>query len=213
MNEVGTFYKAGELDFSKVVPVYQEAFSGWPWYEVSKCVDDSRVQRCAGGLSRVAMNEICTPCGNKPSQPAYEASELIERFTMLEATRPTSWYVESVGDDPALVGLAWTAPPEQIAREKYSANPEMQDWLTNELGDEPIIWLDEVFADKKVRPKDNLVNFRSMTRGFMAALDNTQLAYRTISPAMVRAAEKNFNVTPTNNVPDKRALLQIGGEL
>ena len=212
MSELGNFYKKGELDFSKVIPAYQEAFSGWPWYEVSKCVDETLVQRCAGGLSRIALNELCAPCGNRPNQPAYEARGLTERFTMLEATRPTSWYVESVGDSPALVALAWTAPPEQIAREKYDDSSKMQNWLTNKLGDEPVIWLDEVFADKKVRPQDNLVNFRTMCKGFMAKLDTTQLAYRTISPAMIRAAEKNFGITPAENVPDLRSLLQIGGE-
>lgn len=52
-----------------------------------------------------------------------------------------------------------------------------------------------------------------MCKGFMSALNNTQLAYRTISPAMLRAAEKNFGVTPVDNIPDRRSLLQIRGEV
>jgi hypothetical protein len=213
MSEFGKFYKEGELDFSTVVPAYQEAFSGWPWYEVSKCVDTNRPQRCAGGLSKVALNDTCIPCSNQPNRQAYEASELIERFKTLEATRPTSWYVESVDGDPALVALAWTAPPLQIAQEKYSDVPEMQDWLTNTLGDKSIIWLDEVFADKKVRAEGNLMNFGKMCKGFMSALDTTQLAYRTLTPAMVHVADKNFGAKPVDAVPDCRSLLQITGEL
>jgi hypothetical protein len=213
MSELGKFYKKGEIELPRIVPAYQEAFSGWPWYEVSKCVDPRTIQRCAGGLSSTALNEICVTCGIQPNQPAYDPAELVERFQTLEATRPTSWYIESVGEDPALVALAWPASPEDIAREKYGDVPEMQDWFVDTLGSEPIIWLDEVFADKTVRPTGNLTNFRYMCKGFMSALSNTQLAYRTISPAMIRAAEKNFGVTPVDNVPDRRSLFQIRGEV
>ena len=212
MSELGKFYNEGELDFSRVVPAYQEAFSGWPWFEVSKCVDPNIKQRCAGGLSQVAINETCALCRLQPTRPAYEANELIERFEMLEATRPTRWYVETVNDNPALVALAWSATPEQVAIEKYNDAPEMQSWLTDSLPNEPITWLDEVFADKKIRTSTNLSNFRYMCRGFMTALNNTELAYRTKSPAMIRAAETNFNVVPIKNVPDRRSFLKIGGK-
>jgi hypothetical protein len=212
MSELGKFYKEGELDFSTIVIPYQRAFDGWPWFEKSKCVDQRKEQRCAGGLSRVALNEICTTCGLQPIKPAYEENELIERFKLLESTRPTRWYVESVEASPALVALAWSATPEQIATEKYSDVPAMQNWLTTNLPNEPIIWLDEVFADKQVRASGNLVNFRSMCTGFMSALNNTELAYRTISPAMLRAAEKGFHVTPIEDAPDRRAFITIGGE-
>lgn len=89
----------------------------------------------------------------------------------------------------------------------------MQDWLIEKFGDEPIIWLDEVFADKSVRPSGNLSNFSYMCKGFMSALRNSELAYRTISPAMIRVAEKDFNVNPENNVPDRRALIVIEKEI
>ena len=213
MSEFGIFYKEGEIDTSVIVPSYQEAFSGWPWFEVSKCADQNKIQRCAGGLSRVAIREICTTCGSQPTETAYESNELSERFTMLESTRPTRWYVEWVQDTPALVALAWSAKPRQIAVEKYSDTPKMQDWLVSALPDKPIVWLDEVFADKKVRSSGNLNNFRYMCRGFMAALDNTELAYRTISPAMIRVAEKNFQITPTQAAPDRRSFINIGGEV
>jgi len=212
MSEKITFYKEGELDTLTIAPAYQEAFSDWPWYEVSKCADPKLVQRCAGGLSRIALGETCTTCKQSPTQPAYEPTELVERFQMLEATRPTRWYVESIKDSPALVALAWTALPETIAQEKYPDVPPMQNWLVETLGSKPVIWLDEVFADKTIRPKGNLINFRRMCEGFMTAFDTTQLAYRTISPAMIRTAENNFNTTPVENVPDRRAFITIRGE-
>jgi hypothetical protein len=212
MSEQGRFFTEGQLDVSTVVPAYQEAFRGWPWYEVSKCVDPSVRQRCEGSLSKIAIGQTCQTCDLQPTQPAYETEELIERFTQLEATRPTRWYIESVNKDPALAALAWTATPEQIAQEKYSDVPAMQEWLTETLPDQPIVWLDEVFADKRIRTTNNLANFESMCRGFMRALDTADLAYRTISPAMLRAAEKNFDVLPTTDVPDRRSFIRINGD-
>jgi hypothetical protein len=212
MSELGKIYKEAELDVSTIVPAYQEAFSGWPWFEVSKCVDQSKQQRCAGGLSRIAVSEMCITCGLRPTKTAYEPAELIERFKMLESTRPTRWYVESIEASPALVALAWSATPKQVAAEKYSDVPAMQDWLVTNLPNKPIVWLDEVFADKKVRATGNLVNFRSMCTGFMSALNNKELAYRTLSPAMLRAAERSFQVTPSKEAPDRRAFIAIGGE-
>jgi len=209
MDNLGNFYREGELDVSSVVPAYQVAFSGWPWFEVSKCVDPGEEQRCFGGLSQIAISKTCTTCELQPTQPAYEPDELIERFERLESTRPTRWYVESIEERPALVALAWSATPEQIATEKYDDVPKMQDWLVNELPNKPIVWLDEVFADKKIRPSGNLSKFRDMCQGFMLDLASTDLAYRTINPAMLKAAEKNFQVTPTENVPDRRSLVRI----
>ena len=92
MNELGNFYKQGELDTSKLVPAYQIAFSEWPWFEVSKCVDPNVAQRCVGGLSRIAVSATCVPCGNRPNQPAYEPVELVERFTILDKTRQGDVY-------------------------------------------------------------------------------------------------------------------------
>jgi hypothetical protein len=84
--------------------------------------------------------------------------------------------------------------------------------LVETLPDKPIVWLDEVFADKNIRPSGNLRNFGKMCRGFMAALGNANLAYRTISPAMLNAAEKNFRATPNTDAPDRRSFVNIRGE-
>lgn len=210
MKEQKKFYKENELEIATIVPTYQEAFSGWPWYEVSKCVDTELKQRCMRGLSKTALGQTCTVCGLQPIEPAYNPDELIERFTSLEATRPTRWYVESVDDRPALVALAWQAEPVVIGAEKYADVPEMQTWLNDTLPDKPIIWLDEVFADKNVRKSGNLSNFKNMCAGFMSELDSDALAYRTISPAMIKVAKNNFNAFPDSNVPDERSFIRIG---
>ena len=202
MNEFGTFYRAGEMNIETIIKPYQRAFAGPPWNEVSKCADRQVPQRCIGGLSRIAVSSLCGTCEVMPNRPAYEAEELIERFKNLEQSRPLNWYTEETDSGVALASLAWTATPETIAREKYADNPDMKPWLEDTLGEKEIVWLDEVFADKIVRPDKNLTNFKAMCDGYRERFDNPVLAYRTISKAMIYAAFRDFGVTPLQNVPD-----------
>ncbi len=212
MSEKGIFYRPGELDLTKVVEPYQQAFAGWPWYEVSKCVDAQTPKRCEGGLSRTEVDESCATCLSVPTRPAYEPEELLDRFAVIEETHPARWYAESAEGKLAVVALAWLARPVQIADEKYNDVPEMQAWMQRSLPDKPIVWLDEVFADTSVRERGNLNNFGEMCGGFMEKLEAPTLAYRTISPAMIRAAERDCNVTPRVGVPDRRAFVVLEGE-
>ena len=77
-----------------------------------------------------------------------------------------------------------------------------------------ILWLDEVFADRQISRRNNLVNFRSIVYGFSCRLDQTKVAYRTIAPAMMRAAMRDFGDDATidkakSDVPDWRNFVSI----
>lgn len=212
---MNTFYTPNQVRpyYSEITPVYQAAFAGEPWYEVSKCTD--KLQRCADGLSAIAIGQTCDTCLASPSRPAYEETDLVDRFENIAATRPTDWYLERSGDNLALASVAWKATPSVIAQEKYT-DPTMQKWLNELLGPEPIVWLDEIFADRTIRQKDNLKRFGSICLGFMDRLESPTLAYRTISPAMVAAAKRDFTnakVYPGNiDVPDRRTIVVLNGE-
>lgn len=211
------YYRPEEVDYSLIVPAYQAAFAGEPWFEVSKCVDGQRPQRCPSGLSRLAVREFCDTCLTTPQLPAYESDELIERFETLASDRPTLWYQEKLAGKTALAAIAWTAPAMTIADEKYTDNPPMRAWLEARLGNEPIVWLDEVFADKTVRQADNLRNFGPMCEGLMERLALPRIAYRTINPAMTNAAMRDFGSRATvaareADVPDYRDFITINLE-
>ena len=122
MNEIGKFYKPENVEqfYSEVVPVYQTAFAGEPWFEVSKCADRERVQRCVGGLSSLPLGQLCELCGNYPIRTAYEKDELINRFEAFAQTRPTAWYLEKAEVGITLAAIVWSATPETIADEKNS---------------------------------------------------------------------------------------------
>lgn len=210
MSELGEFYEPAQINYEEIVPVYQEAFKTWPWFEVSKCADDQLPQRCLGGLSRLALGSACESCDRSVKEPAYTEQQLTKKFKQIASSRPTSWYLERMNESVALAAIAWTATPDTIAAEKYQDIPGMQDWLIDKLGTEPIVWLDEVFADKTLRESGNLRNFGAICEGLASRLDEQTIAFRTINPAMTRAAVRDFaGRAKEADPPDRRDFVII----
>ena len=176
--------------YDEIVPAYQEAFASAPWSEVSKCEDEK--MRCIGGFSATAIGSLCSTCGLCPELPAYESDELTNRFDALGLSRPTAWYTEQNEQGLTMAAVAWQAKPIDIANEKYSDGTEMGIWMSDMLGDEPVMWLDEVFANKQLKPTGNLQNFGSFVIGLAARLDCETIAYRTIEPRMTAAAKRDL---------------------
>ncbi len=218
------FYSPQEVRslYGEIVPAYQAAFADAPWYEVSKCVDPE--ERCVAGISSLAVGVFCETCGGCPTRPAYEADAMIRRFDSLAASRPTAWYVEQNGDGVNLAVLAWTAPPSQIAEERYEDVPEMQEWIKDRFldpdkEDARILWLDEVFANKQVQARGNLRNFGTFVSGLAESLDVPTVAYRTIEPRMLAAAMRDFGIQSTQllsrnqDVPDRRDFVIIDTQM
>lgn len=199
--------------YDAIIPAYQAAFAADPWYEVSKC------SGCSSGYSRQNPGDICQACGSTTGDEAYKEQELAERFDTIGETRRACWYIEETPAGLALAAVAWMANPVQIAAEKYPGSLEMAAWLKqkyapNAASDSKILWLDEVFADRQISRRNNLVNFRSMVRGFSDRLDQTKVAYRTIAPAMTRAAMRDFGDDATidkakSDIPDWRNFVSI----
>lgn len=199
--------------YDAIIPAYQAAFAAEPWYEVSKCGG------CSSGYSRQNPGDTCQACGSTTGDEAYTEQELTERFDTIGETRRACWYLEETPAGLALAAVAWTADPVQIAAEKYPGSLEMAAWLKqnyvpNAASDSEILWLDEVFANRRISRRNNLVNFRPMVRGFSDRLDRTKVAYRTIAPAMTRAAMRDFGDDATidkaeSDVPDRRNFVSI----
>ncbi len=198
--------------YDEITNAYQIAFAGPPWYEVSKCIDVE--QQCEGGFSNVEVGDFCTKCQQCTKEPAYLRPDLVERFDEIGESRPSRWYLEFYEEKVALAGLAWCANAEQIIDEKYGDRSDIKVWLTKQLtfGQE-LVWLDEVFANKRIRPDRNLNNFVEMVRAFMGELDVPQLAYRTINPQMLSGAKRfgsNAQIfTREKDIPDRRDFVII----
>ena len=199
--------------YDAIIPAYQAAFAVGPWYEVSKC------SGCSSGYSCQNPGDICQACGSTTGDEAYTEQELAERFDTIGETHPACWYIEETPAGLALAAVAWTADPVQIAAEKYPGSLEMAAWLKQKYvphaaSDSEILWLDAVFANRRISRRNNLVNFRPMVYGFSNRLDQTKVAYRTIAPAMTRAAMRDFGDDATidkakSDVPDWRNFVSI----
>ena len=221
MKETGNFYTPEEVKqlYEQIIPIYQSAFAGEPWFEVSKCEDSEVIKRCLGGFSSLSTGELCQLCMNRLTRPAYEQAELVEVFDKLAKTRPTAWYLEGFGQELILAAVTWSANVETIADEKYQGDSKIKTWMREKLGTEPIIWLDDIFADKRKRPDGNLKNFRSICMGFALRLQGNTVAYRTINERMLRAPIRDFGnnckiFRGNIDVPDRRhfVVINLGGQ-
>lgn len=198
--------------YREIVPAYQEAFAVPPWNEVSKCVDEQ--VRCNGGLSAIELGSQCDTCGLRPTRPAYEEAELSERFDSIGLSRPTAWYTERNDMGLTMAAMAWRALPSEIAIDKYSDVPEMSDWMLGKLGNKPVMWLDEVFANRRFKSRGNLQNFGRFVVGLANILDCGDVAYRTIEPRMTAVPRRDFGdnavvLTRRIDVPDRRDFVLI----
>lgn len=160
--------KEARLHYDEIIPAYQKAFAGDPWFEVSKCVG------CESGFSAQNPGTVCESCGHKTGEEAYSTKELVDRFDSISETHPTSWYIErDMLGRLTLAAVAWSGTLEEVANERYKDNPSMLYWLNNSqprLRESGLVWLDDIFANRTNSPKGNLSNFgpmiNEMTLGF-----------------------------------------------
>ena len=214
-NIIDGFYRPQQIAelYPDIGEVYKTAFAGEPWYEVSTCRQPNLADsQCNDGLSPLPIGQLCTDCNQCTLQPAYTTEALVEKFTAIAAAKETDWYIEMVDNRIAVSALAWVSDARTIATEKYANNPAMEPWLQENLP-EQFIWVDEVFADKQVRPTGNLVNFSSMVAGFAERLQNSFVAYRTITPLMVAAGRRIGGLIcepgDGSQLPDRRSFVRI----
>lgn len=217
MSEKGYFSTTEQMNTTATYEVYQKAFQGDPWYEVTKCADNNeRLMRCEGGFSRLALGELCNRCGERPTEPAYTNDDLEAKFKSIEDSSDTEWYVETVNGETALIALAWGATPGEIFQKRYSDVPEMEAWLAGELGDESqkVVYLDEIFANKAVRETGNLRNFGYLVNSLLERYDSETFVFRTINQRLIEGAKKRLGERVTVwrsgiDVLDRRDFVRI----
>lgn len=205
----------------ELIEVYKDAFAAPPWNERTRCAAtniEDQITQCPDGYSKLAVGEECSTCGNCTSIEAYPDDELRERFKKIENDYSASWYIEQTADRRVgLAVLSRTLTVERVAVEKYSTNNRMQDWLFEQYDEktQSLVWLDEVFADTRVREKGNLINFGSMCAKLANGPQVNELAFRTVNPKLVRAAQRDLGsrcrvFDPVlNEVPDRRRYVRI----
>jgi hypothetical protein len=207
-----------------LITIYQEAFASAPWNERGKCASVAApASQCVDGFSPLEVGEMCGSCSLHVTEDAYPRDELKEKF-LATKDEHALWYVEETGDRQiGLAVLARTLTVEEIAEVKYKDNTDMADWLIDqyESPGQEVLWLDEVFADTRLRPEGNLRNFGQMCMRLVINKRNAEIAFRTLNPKLISAARRDFGNTAEtrgtsrifdpvlNQIPDRRKFVRL----
>jgi len=209
------FYAPDQITnyYPEIADIYKSAFADPPWNEVSTCRAPGVTETaCQDGLSPLTIGDQCSACGLCPTEPAYKTDELTAKFQDIADCKTALWYLEADENQLTMCALAWVGDARTVASEKYAANSAMTPWLQATLPDESFVWIDEVFADRSVKPSGNLANFANMVDGFSERLELPALAYRTITPQMLSAARRigaRVWDADSNELPDRRSFVRI----
>lgn len=214
MNDLRRNPSLSPQEVERVGRVYQSAFAGPPWFEVSKCASPTAAETCEGGFSPQKVGELCLKCGLIVAEQAYPMEELTKSITERLQYPGATIYEEFNDSDELLVAaIFWEASTEFLGQEKYADVPAMQDWLMGNLPSRPVIWLDEIFADRDKRPKGNLWNFANLVDSVFAGSTCDLMAFRTINEGLLAKTMSVFGdrskVLAPGQVPDRRSFVTI----
>lgn len=201
----------------QLVPIYQMAFAGEPWREVSACAAPAGFENaCPRRRSQQEIGETCPRCGEILQEPAFSEERLTADWVSRFSAHDSRFYLERYPDGSCVVAaLAWKATAEVLAERCYSAPGEekMHAWLADRLPGE-FVWLEDIFADLSLRPSGNLWNYRAMTSQFLSELRGSVLAFRSINEGLIEKTLKLFgpqaeHLIAIQDVPDHRDLVVV----
>lgn len=201
--------------------VYKAAFSGEPWFEVSRCTADD----CLVGFCPDSPGLPCAGCGNELAE-AYETDELVAAWRQMITGENAMMEVGYMGDDPVRVTLARPTTPAELYARKYADVPDMECWTAENL-DRELVWIEDTFADRGKQPRGNLKD-RGRTLGTIALRYNgLAVVTRTLAPQVIAATLRDAGertdlfigtegigstmpgARSVMSVPDRRTLLNV----
>jgi hypothetical protein len=201
----------------RLVPIYQLAFAGEPWHEVSACVAPAQFENaCPGGRSSQGIGETCQRCGEILLAPAFSEERLTASWISRFDERDSRFYLERLPDGSCvLAALAWRTNAEVLAELCYydADEGEMRAWLADGLPGE-FVWLEDIFANLALRPQGNLWNYRAMISRFVSELSGTFLAFRSINERLIQKTLTLFGsqaerLVALEDIPDRRDLVIV----
>lgn len=193
---------------------YRSAFAGPPWYEISKCASKIAEVRCERGFTAQKIGEFCTKCFQTVSDGAYPQEELqLSINDRLKYPNAMLYREFSDAGDLLLAAIFWEDMPALIGQKKYTDVHLMRTWLQTQLPEQPIIWMDEIFADRDKRPQGNLRNFKNLISQVFELSECSIVAFRTINEGLLAKSEHSFDdrceILPAGTVPDRRSFVTI----
>jgi hypothetical protein len=164
---------------------------------------------------------------------AYETPQLIENWETIVSEDNGIIEVSFADGFAQRATIARPTYANELFERKYQTVPVMKDWLKSRFGNEPIVWIEDTFANRERVPTGNLSRRGETLERVAGFYGGMRIATRTLSPAIVAATFRDKKASTTgyvglenvgaaimsnamNNpgydlpsVPDKRTLLVI----
>jgi len=180
---------------AELVPIYQSAFAGPLWEEVTMCEAPEGFDKpCLRRRSPEPINARCDRCGEILRRPCHSHAAIRERWVNRFREAESRFYLERLEDGTSLLAaLAWYGTPATVAAASFSDPSEihLHDWLDQKLPRE-FVWLEEIFAHQVMRHEKNLWNYDEMVRELLQELDSRDFVLRTKNQALINKTEKTF---------------------
>ena len=199
---------------AELVPIYQSAFAGPEWEEVTRCeAPEGFAEPCVRRRSPQLIDEKCDRCGEILHRSCHSPPEIRERWVNRFREVESRFYLERSEDGTCLLAaLAWHGTPATIAAASFSDPSEvhLHDWLDQKLPRE-FVWLEEIFAYQVLREKGNLWNYEGMVRGLLQELGSRDFVLRTKNERLVAKTKQTFPAeTSVHPAPgDDRKILVV----
>lgn len=182
-------------NIDELTDLYKNAFSAPPWKERSICPIGGKTQTCPSMYSPIEVGVLCDDCGQTPVQDAYETEDLHKKFLEETDNSHLLWWLEKTPrGDIIMAALARIATVSGLLSEVLNEEPEIQSWMqqAHYNTDEKVVWVQDIFADTRIRPKGNLKNFGAMcTR--LAGNSTNLVMFGTVNPRLISAAQRDFS--------------------
>jgi len=182
---------------AELVPIYQGAFAGPLWEEVTMCeAPEGFDEPCLRRRSPKLINERCDRCGNVLRRPCHSAAAIRERWVDRFREAESCLYLERAEDGTCLLAaLAWHATPASVALASFAdpAERHLHEWLDRTLPGE-FVWLEEIFGHQVLRAKGNLWNYREMVLEMLQELNSRDFVFRTKNEGLIEKTRKRFPV-------------------
>lgn len=177
---------------------YKVAFAGPPWNERSRCPD----QDCEVVLTGFDPGCECNECGSAMLE-AYEAPTLIDSWKTIVGQDNGIIEVSFADGFAQRATIARPTYADELFERKYNAVAAMEGWLKLRFGEEPLVWIEDTFANRERVPTGNLVGRGETLERIASFYGGMRIATRTLSPAIVASTFRDKKTSTIGYVGSK----------
>lgn len=168
--------------------VYQEAFGGYPWYEVFKC---------NGCEEFVPTNDTCSHCGGNSFSEAYPIEWLVNEYFSHMLCQYTPGVLVTLENDGKMIGFTTGGAITlgQLIEDKYKGKPEILASIIERTGvspDEVVFYENETCISASWQQKGSGGKLNLARVEAASDMGFSLICGRTINPPWIKLKEKQL---------------------